>query len=32
SKRLSNGCFGLKLDRIGAMSGLGCWRLINESK
>ncbi|XP_069473650.1 C-type natriuretic peptide [Ambystoma mexicanum] len=23
-KGLSKGCFGLKLDRIGAMSGLGC--------
>ncbi|KAE8603564.1 hypothetical protein XENTR_v10014371 [Xenopus tropicalis] len=23
-KALSKGCFGLKLDRIGAMSGLGC--------
>nr|1JDP_H Chain H, C-TYPE NATRIURETIC PEPTIDE [Homo sapiens] len=21
---LSKGCFGLKLDRIGSMSGLGC--------
>ncbi|XP_041118819.1 C-type natriuretic peptide 2-like [Polyodon spathula] len=23
-KGLSKGCFGLKLDRIGSMSGLGC--------
>ncbi|XP_014801268.1 PREDICTED: C-type natriuretic peptide [Calidris pugnax] len=23
-KGLGKGCFGLKLDRIGAMSGLGC--------
>ncbi|KAL7991125.1 hypothetical protein Chor_014555 [Crotalus horridus] len=23
-KRAGNGCFGLKLDRIGSMSGLGC--------
>ncbi|XP_017372038.1 C-type natriuretic peptide [Cebus imitator] len=23
-KNLSKGCFGLKLDRIGSMSGLGC--------
>ncbi|KAM4694693.1 C-type natriuretic peptide [Discoglossus pictus] len=23
-KNISKGCFGLKLDRIGAMSGLGC--------
>ncbi|XP_072496595.1 C-type natriuretic peptide [Notamacropus eugenii] len=23
-KALSKGCFGLKLDRIGSMSGLGC--------
>ncbi|CAI9546484.1 unnamed protein product [Staurois parvus] len=23
-KGISKGCFGLKLDRIGAMSGLGC--------
>ncbi|XP_075386491.1 C-type natriuretic peptide [Tenrec ecaudatus] len=23
-KGLPNGCFGLKLDRIGSMSGLGC--------
>nr|B3EWY2.1 RecName: Full=Natriuretic peptide Coa_NP2 [Crotalus oreganus abyssus] len=28
---ISSGCFGLKLDRIGTMSGLGCWRLLQDS-
>lgn len=24
-KSLSRGCFGVRLDRIGSLSGLGCW-------
>nr|P0DKY6.1 RecName: Full=Natriuretic peptide NP2; AltName: Full=NP2_Casca [Crotalus durissus cascavella] len=31
TSRGSQGCFGLKLDRIGAASGLGCWRRIVDS-
>lgn len=33
-KGLARGCFGVKLDRIGSLSGLGCWllTLVRESR